>query len=116
MIIGPRGQNQQRLEKETGCHISVRGKGARLKRPGQAPMPDEDEPLHVYICADSEEKLAKGVAEVEKLLVPMSEEERRRQLRAVMIINGTWRPLTEPCKICGEDHRIYECPHRSSSW
>lgn len=27
-ILGPRGNNQKRLEKETGCKISVRGKGA----------------------------------------------------------------------------------------
>jgi splicing factor 1 len=94
VVIGPRGINQKRLEQELACRISVRGKGSskNLQKDGQGP-------LHVLIEADSQEKLDRAIPEVEKLMIPVSAEEKARQLREVAIINGTYRD--EACASAG---------------
>lgn len=52
LIIGPKGQNQKRLEEITQCKILVRGKGSQKE--GQPPQPDDDEEMHVLIVGDNE--------------------------------------------------------------
>lgn len=56
LIIGPRGNTQKRMEKETRCKIAIRGKGAvkegRASKGGpggQAADPYAHEDLHVFI-------------------------------------------------------------------
>src|SRR5687767_9247971 len=91
VIIGARGLSQQELEKRTGCKIAVRGKGSQSEsRPEsmRRHWEGEDEAQHVWIAADTEAELEGGVKEVEKLLVPMSEEARRHSLRALAELNG----------------------------
>lgn len=65
-IIGPSGTTQQKLEKESKCKISVRGKGSQAK----VYNPDErdDEPLHILVTADRFEDLEKGVAIIESIV------------------------------------------------
>jgi len=74
LIIGPRGNTQKRLEKETGARIAIRGKGStkagKVRKDGK-PQDDENEPMHVYISADTQESLDKAVTIVEQLLVPV---------------------------------------------
>jgi len=55
LVIGPRGNTQKRLEKETNCKISIRGKGS-LKdgSKGRTKQPDEDLELHVHIAGETE--------------------------------------------------------------
>ncbi len=71
LIIGPRGNTQKRMEKETGAHISIRGKGAQ--KPGKKSQPGDDEPLHVFISAPTQESLDNAADIIEKLLVPLDE-------------------------------------------
>ncbi|KAL8437494.1 hypothetical protein ACSSS7_000876 [Eimeria intestinalis] len=56
IIIGPRGCNHKRLEAESGCTISVRGRGTQKegKRDHQT---DEEAcmPMHVHIMGDTDE-------------------------------------------------------------
>jgi len=116
--VGPRGNTQKRMEKETGCKIAIRGKGAN--KPGKKPGPGDDEPLHVYLTADTQEALEKGTAIIEQLLVPVDEgknDHKAKQLRELAAINGTLRDEVI-CRVCGErGHKIYECPNRTgSSW
>lgn len=116
LIIGPRGNTQKRMEKETGCKISIRGKGSSKKG---RPQPDDDQPLHVHIIAPDEQKLAAAEKMINKLLVPMDEEQnihKAKQLRELALINGTLRDIPK-CRICGEDgHKIQDCPKRQASW
>lgn len=65
-IIGPSGTTQQKLEKESKCKISIRGKGSQSR----VYNPDErdDEPLHVLVTADRNEDLEKGVAMIEAII------------------------------------------------
>jgi len=116
LIIGPRGNTQKRMEKETGCKISIRGKGSNKKGRPQA---DDDQPLHVHIIAPDEEKLVKAEKMISKLLVPVSEDKnmhKAKQLRELAIINGTLKDIPT-CRICGEDgHRIQDCPKRQAGW
>jgi len=130
VIIGARGLNQKRLEKETGCRIALRGKGTRARKDaiGAAAggplvdngtgirVPEDEMDLHVLIVADSEEKMVVAVQKITALLIPVDANEKARQLREVSILNGTFRgPLV--CHICGEDgHKMYNCPKKSTSW
>ncbi len=58
LIIGPRGNTQKRMERETGTKIAIRGKGSvkegRVKKDGK-PDPAENEDLHVLITAETDE-------------------------------------------------------------
>eukprot|EP01027_Heterolobosea_sp_BB2_P015618 GEZU01022342.1.p1 GENE.GEZU01022342.1~~GEZU01022342.1.p1 ORF type:complete len:457 (-),score=68.60 GEZU01022342.1:36-1406(-) len=97
LIIGPRGNTQKRMEKETGAKIAIRGKGSIKEGKGRRdgkPNPGEDEDLHVLITADTQEAVDKASAMVEKLLIPVEEgmnEHKRQQLRELASINGTLR-------------------------
>ncbi|CDJ36775.1 uncharacterized protein EMH_0095800 [Eimeria mitis] len=62
IIIGPRGCNHKRLEAESGCTISVRGRGTQKegKRDHQT---DEEAcmPMHVHIMGDTDEAVEVSV-------------------------------------------------------
>ncbi|GBG72690.1 hypothetical protein CBR_g12258 [Chara braunii] len=125
LIIGPRGNTQKRMEKETGAKIAIRGKGSvkegrsQQGRRDQKPDPAENEDLHVLIQADTEDQLERAAAMIEKLLVPVEEgknEHKRTQLRELALLNGTLRD-DEYCRLCGEPgHRQYTCPSRHTTF
>ena len=95
LIIGPRGNTQRRMEKESGAKISLRGRGStkegQLKRPGD--NADSDEPLHLLISADTDEQLNMAYNMVKPLLMPtgaeVKEEYRKAQLMELAVMNGT---------------------------
>ncbi|XP_031281201.1 splicing factor-like protein 1 [Pistacia vera] len=124
LIIGPRGNTQKRMERETGAKIVIRGKGSvkegRLQQKRDLkPDPSENEDLHVLVEADTPESLEAAAAMVEKLLQPVDEvlnEHKRQQLRELAALNGTIRD-EEYCRLCGEPgHRQYACPSRTSTF
>ncbi|CAM8890824.1 hypothetical protein QQ045_027167 [Rhodiola kirilowii] len=124
LIIGPRGNTQKRMEKETGAKIVIRGKGSiKEGRIGQKrdlkPDPGENEDLHVLVEADTKEALEAAAGMVEKLLQPVDEvlnEHKRQQLRELAALNGTIRD-EEYCRLCGEPgHRQFACPSRLSTF
>ncbi|XP_059645492.1 splicing factor-like protein 1 [Cornus florida] len=124
LIIGPRGNTQKRMEKETGAKIVIRGKGSvKEGRLGQKRDlkfdPAENEDLHVLVEADTQDALDAAVGMVEKLLQPVDEglnEHKRQQLRELAALNGTIRE-DEFCRLCGEPgHRQYACPARMSTF
>ncbi|MCO5556244.1 hypothetical protein L7F22_009790 [Adiantum nelumboides] len=124
LIIGPRGNTQKRMEKETGAKIVIRGKGS-MKEGRSHQKKDyrmdsgENEDLHVYVEADNPESLEQAVSMVEKLLSPVDEghnEHKRAQLRELAALNGTIRD-DEICRLCGEPgHRQYTCSARNSTF
>ena len=124
LIIGPRGNTQKRMEKETGAKIVIRGKGSvkegrSAQKRDLKPDPSENEDLHVLVEADTEDALEKAAGMVEKLLIPVEEgrnEHKRTQLRELAALNGTIRD-DEYCRLCGEPgHRQYACPARHSTF
>ncbi|CAN6705502.1 unnamed protein product [Malus baccata var. baccata] len=124
LIIGPRGNTQKRMEKETGAKIVIRGKGSVKEGRSQQkrdlkPDPSENEDLHVLVEADTQDALDAAAGMVEKLLQPVDEvlnEHKRQQLRELAALNGTIRD-EEYCRLCGEPgHRQYACPSRTSTF
>jgi len=132
LIIGPRGNTQKRMERETGCKIAIRGRGSVKEGKGRRdgkPNPGEDDELHVLVTADTDAQLDKGAKMVQELLVPMEEgknEHKRQQLRELAEINGTlrdrmWMQSSDmkvdqaevKCAICGEvSHPTSDCALR----
>jgi len=131
LIIGPRGNTQKMMEKETGAKISIRGKGS-MKDGKKNPF--DDEPLQVLIQGDNDVQIERASKLVHSLLVPVDEtrnEHKRKQLRELAAINGTlkdklWMTTVNEseefsfdrasvkCKICGEvSHPTMDCPLKS---
>ncbi|GLD92998.1 hypothetical protein PINS_up001590 [Pythium insidiosum] len=120
LIIGPRGNTQKRMEKETNCKIAIRGKGSvKEGSKGKKVHSDENDDLHVLITGEREEDLERAAKEVQSLLVPvddMKNEHKQKQLRELALINGTLRD-DDFCHLCGEKgHRQWECPNRERSF
>ncbi|CAD6261157.1 unnamed protein product [Miscanthus lutarioriparius] len=124
LIIGPRGNTQKRMEKETGAKIVIRGKGSvkegkLLQKRDLKPDPSENEDLHVLVEADTQEALDAAAGMVEKLLTLVDEvlnEHKRQQLRELATLNGTIRD-DEFCRTCGEaGHRQYACPNKMNTF
>ncbi|PRP82987.1 hypothetical protein PROFUN_09938 [Planoprotostelium fungivorum] len=132
LIIGPRGNTQKRMEKETGVKISLRGKGSVKEGKGKKYNPSEEEPLHVFLIGDNDIQLEKAATLINDLLVPVDDsknEHKTRQLQELAKINGTLRgdrtwgfagadevsydPANVKCSICGEaSHPAADCPLR----
>jgi hypothetical protein len=76
LILGPRGNTQKKMERETGAKIVVRGKGSM--KPGRksstAPDPADDEDLHVYITADNQDSVDAAAKIVQELLQPKEDQ------------------------------------------
>ncbi|XP_068635725.1 splicing factor-like protein 1 [Aristolochia californica] len=74
-IIGPCGRTQKRMERQTGAHIVIRGKGlvkgCKVQKHDTKHGSKDKDDLHVLIEADNEESLDAAVKLVEKLLVPV---------------------------------------------
>ena len=51
-------------------------------------MPGDELPIHVLVEAFDSETLAKGVEIVKSVLIPVSKEEKKKQLRELAVING----------------------------
>ncbi|CAH0520169.1 unnamed protein product [Peronospora belbahrii] len=118
LIIGPRGNTQKRMERETNCKIAIRGKGSvKEGSKGKKVNGDENDELHVLITGDRDEDLDRAAKEVQSLLVPVDDTKnshKQKQLRELALINGTLRG-DDDCHICGEKgHRQWECPNRDA--
>ncbi|KAI3920844.1 hypothetical protein MKW98_005670 [Papaver atlanticum] len=109
LIIGPRGNTQKRMEKETGAKITIKGKASGNDREKMA-VRSGNEDLHVLIHADNRKSVDEAVLKVKKLLIPIDEglnDHKHAQLQE----------LSKICRICGEEgHKSYVCPCRSSSF
>lgn len=116
LIIGPRGNTQKRMEKETNCKIAIRGRGSvKEGSKGKKMQSDENDDLHVLITGEKEDELDRAAKEVASLLVPVDDTKnshKQKQLRELALINGTLRD-DDFCHVCGEKgHRQWECPNR----
>lgn len=120
LLIGPRGNTLKKMESESGCKISIRGKGSvkEGRRNDSAPVPGIDEDLHCLITGDTEEKIKIAQEMIQKIIdtsasVPEGQNElKRQQLRELASLNGTLRDdENQACANCGNvGHRRFECP------
>eukprot|EP00472_Partenskyella_glossopodia_P012183 CAMPEP_0197522166 /NCGR_PEP_ID=MMETSP1318-20131121/7354_1 /TAXON_ID=552666 /ORGANISM="Partenskyella glossopodia, Strain RCC365" /LENGTH=544 /DNA_ID=CAMNT_0043074449 /DNA_START=97 /DNA_END=1727 /DNA_ORIENTATION=+ len=121
LIIGPRGNTQKRLQKETGAKIFVRGKEPGNRKMNRPHRPEDDEPLHVLITAREQESVDKAEKLIRKLLVPVADHENKHkhmQLQELAAMNGTRLDIVV-CRFCGESgHKMFDCPKRQggSGW
>lgn len=138
MILGARGLTHKRLEEESGCLISIRGRGTR----GQAAENQTDEelqmPLHVCISSEDEEKIIKATELIAPLVDPLHpdhEMEKMRGLEQLAVISGTtasyqqeqlkiveaggieeysYTHVSIKCTFCGDrGHVSSDCPTQS---
>ena len=96
LIIGPRGNTQKRMQRETNTKIAIRGKGSVKDGAHRDSKFDygEDEMLHVLIEGDTNKDVDMAADMIERLLVPVDEdanEHKRQQLRELAALNGTLR-------------------------
>lgn len=120
LLIGPRGNTLKKMESESGAKISIRGRGSVKEgksRTDAAANANQEEDLHCLVTADAEEKVAKAVKMINKIIetsasVPEGQNElKRQQLRELAALNGTLRDdENQICTNCGATgHRKYEC-------
>ncbi|PNW78210.1 hypothetical protein CHLRE_09g386731v5 [Chlamydomonas reinhardtii] len=119
LIIGPRGNTQKRMQKETNTKIAIRGRGSVKEGASRDPKYDygEEEELHVLITGERQEDVDKAVDMIERLLEPNDDtlnEHKRLQLRELAALNGTLKDETA-CYVCGDtSHRGFECPKQQA--
>ncbi|KAJ0966708.1 hypothetical protein J5N97_023625 [Dioscorea zingiberensis] len=117
LIIGPRGNTQKRMEKESGAKILIRGVGSakdgRLKQEVNADPWGDYEDLHVRIEADTQDSLNAAVKMVENLLVPVedgvNEHKQAQLLELAKLREDGSKPVhtksvqaNTSCNICGD--------------
>ncbi|OWM75623.1 hypothetical protein CDL15_Pgr021788 [Punica granatum] len=111
LIIGPRGNTQKTMEKESGAKISLRGSGS-FSRGKHA---SENDDLHVLIEADNEDSLDAASKMVLKLLTPMDEkrnDHKRAQLKELAQLKQSSKERNM-CYFCGaQGHQHHACPHQ----
>ena len=119
LIIGPRGNTQKRMQRETNTRIAIRGKGSIKEGASREPGTDynEDDDLHVVITGDTNEEVDRAAAMVESLMKPVNDdfnEHKRAQLRELALINGTLRDIDgAACRACGKPgHNEINCPEK----
>ncbi|XP_030536640.1 splicing factor-like protein 1 [Rhodamnia argentea] len=99
-VLGPSGNTQKRMEKETGARISLRGAGSFTR----GKHASENDDLHVYIEADNQESLDTAAGMVEKLLIPVDEgmtNHKRAQLKEFSTLKNFYPKAKGPCFMCG---------------
>ncbi|KAJ2479177.1 hypothetical protein IWW56_003257 [Coemansia sp. RSA 2131] len=124
LLIGPRGNTLKKIEGDSGCKISIRGRGSikEGKRRDDTHIPGADEDLHCHIVADSEEKVKRGIRLVREIIqkacvTPEGHNDlKRNQLRELAALNGTLRDDEgQACTNCGSiEHRKWECTEASN--
>jgi len=132
LIIGPRGNTQKRMERETGSKIAIRGKGSLKEGKLNKQQYQDDDELHVLITADTDDQVDRAAIMVRDLLIPVEEgrnEHKKNQLRELAEINGTlrdnntwnisqrtWDAANVKCAICGEvSHPTQDCPSKNGN-
>ncbi|KAI1846567.1 hypothetical protein JX266_007464 [Neoarthrinium moseri] len=129
-LLGPRGRSLADMNAESGATIAIRGRGStkegRTGARGGRQYTDSSEPLHCLITADAPVKVVRAKKLVQDVIegavgTPEHENERkRRQLRDLAVVNGTFRddegrglrrgePAGVSCRVCGGGHLSRDC-------
>ncbi|XP_065175913.1 KH domain-containing, RNA-binding, signal transduction-associated protein 2-like [Sycon ciliatum] len=101
-LLGPRGLTLKRMQTETNCRMTIMGRGSirdpakeeELRISGDPKYEHLKENLYVFIEAKGSQaiasaRLAAGIAEVRKMLIPCEFDQiREEQLRELAVLNG----------------------------
>lgn len=73
LLVGPRGNTQKRMQRETNTKIAIRGKGSVKDGASRDAKfdPGENEPLHVLIEGDTQKQVDAAADMIQRLLVPV---------------------------------------------
>lgn len=115
LIIGPRGNTQKRMEKETGAKISLRGSGSFSR--GKHACENDD--LHVLIEADNEDSLDAASKMVEKLMIPIDagmNAHKQAQLKELADLKQTFEGQNKCCTRGALGHPFQVCPRQLFSF
>ncbi|KAL4445672.1 hypothetical protein ABPG74_006223 [Tetrahymena malaccensis] len=111
-VIGPKGQTHKRLEQESGCKISIKGKGSGngMKRVEN----DFNDKLHILLQGDTDEQLEKGATLVDEILrgEDKSNENNLKGGELVIIDGVINRDFCSKCHQTG--HKDYECQSKTT--
>lgn len=120
LIIGPRGQTQKMLQKETGTKIAIRGKGSFVEgKANRVPQCDDNEPMHVLITGPDEPSVEKAGELIAKKLIPVTETENEHKAKQLRLMATQQSAIVTQarCRICGgAGHPVYRCPDRSGDF
>ncbi len=74
LLVGPRGNSLKKMESESGAKISIRGKGSVKEGKGRpdAFAADEEDELHCLVMGDTQEKVDKCVALINRVIETVS--------------------------------------------
>lgn len=128
LLIGPRGHTLKKIENDSGCKITIRGKGSLKEgKNDPAALAAANEEMHAIVMADTVERLSKGVKRINNIIesacsAPQEANElKKAQLRELALLNGTLKEdlinaagssmqHNEVCSKCGQPgHRHFEC-------
>jgi len=116
LILGPSGSTHKKLQKESGCKIAIRGRGAYGNKINRIPQPDDHMPMHIFISASEEASVKKAESLIKDLLTITTETEnetKAKQFRQLALIHGSLTTVTR-CRICGgAGHPVWTCPERT---
>ncbi|KAL4493499.1 hypothetical protein ABPG72_007507 [Tetrahymena utriculariae] len=111
-VIGPKGQTHKRLEQESGCKISIKGKGSGngMKRVEN----DFNDKLHILLQGDTDEQLEKGATLVDEILrgEDKSNENTFKGGDLAIIHDVINRDFCSKCHQTG--HRDFECQSKTT--
>jgi len=115
-LLGPGGTTMMRLQKETHCKISLRGKGAfKNKDNKRRPQPHDSEPMHVFIAGKKKEFVESAKVQIELLFGLATDwSGAQAQRLRMMAFDGKAAALAiNMCKICKKgSHPTWACPER----
>ena len=107
-LLGPKGENLKKIQKETNCKITIKGEGAGWTNNNQNQNKPK-ESLHLLVEADNEEVLQKGINTLLPYLNENSQEYKAAKLALITQINVNNNEWC--CEICGEKgHKSWACP------
>ena len=112
-LLGIRGENLKRLQNLSKCKISIRGEGGgwiNSNNSNQIKYNNKPkEALHLFVEADNEETLQKGIDLILPYLNEKSNEYKAAKtalITQINVNNNEWS-----CEICGEKgHKNWACP------
>ncbi|KAL7417245.1 hypothetical protein BDY24DRAFT_377210 [Mrakia frigida] len=122
LLLGPRGNSQKKMERESGAKISIRGKGSVKEGKGRPEnlSHDAEEDLHCLVTADDPEKVRACVNLINAVIATAAStpeaqnDHKRNQLRELAALNGTLRDdENQVCLNCGNiGHKKWDCPEQ----
>ena len=103
-LLGPRGNTLKDMQNQSGCKMTIRGKGSMKLKNGETDTELAKQPQHAHLLvvvewegpiATKDRALAKAQSLIEEHCVPPSSDDadriKKHQLRELALLNGTFK-------------------------